>query len=116
MPTMKNNIYSTFDLSKSLSQFKEKVTKFLELTNISEFDGRILKVREKKIRESALILAGECIALLLHNLSKSQKFLDKAMEQTQGWWHNTTQKHGCKKRQIWFCWECRSNFKTTICS
>ena len=68
--------------------------------NISEFDGRILKLREDKIRESALILAGECIALLLHNLSKYQDFLDKSMQQTQGWWHKTTQKHGYKKRQI----------------
>ncbi|MCV3213056.1 ISLre2 family transposase [Plectonema radiosum NIES-515] len=97
---MKNNIYSTFDLSKSLSDFQENVTKILELTNISEWDGQILKVRENKIREYALILAGECIALLLHNLSKSQEFLDKAMQQTQGWWHNKTQKHGYKKRQV----------------
>lgn len=97
---MKNNIYSTLDLSKSLLHFQEKVTKLLESTNISEFDGILLKVCEKEIRESALILAGECIALLLNNLSKSQEFLDKAMHQTQGWWHNKTQKHGCKKRQI----------------
>jgi hypothetical protein len=97
MPTMK---YSTFDLSKSLEHFQEKVTKLLELTNIPEFDGQALKVREGKIRESALILAGECIALLLHNLSKSQDFLDKAMQQTQGWWHDKTQKHGYKQRQV----------------
>jgi hypothetical protein len=92
--------YSTFDLSKSLEHFQEKVTKLLELTNIPEFDGQALKVREGKIRESALILAGECIALLLHNLSKSQDFLDKAMQQTQGWWHDKTQKHGYKQRQV----------------
>ena len=98
MPTMKNNICSTFDISKYLSQFQEKVSKLLELTDISEFDGQVLKVREEKIRKSALILAGECIALLLHNLSKSQEVLDKAMQQTQGWWHNKTQKHGFKKR------------------
>lgn len=83
-----------------MSHFQEKVTKLLELTNISEFDGQILKSREDKIRESALILAGECIALLLHNLSKSQDFLEKSMQKTQGWWHKTTQKHGYKKRQI----------------
>jgi hypothetical protein len=52
---MKNHIYSTLDLSKSLSQFQEKVTKLLESTNISEFDGILLKLREKEIRESALI-------------------------------------------------------------
>jgi hypothetical protein len=97
---MKNNIYSTFDLTKSLSNFQEKVTKLVELTNIPEFDGQVLKEYEEKIREFAIILAGECIALLLNNLSKSQEFLDKAMQKTQGWWHEKTQKHGCKKRQI----------------
>jgi hypothetical protein len=100
MPTMKNNIYSTFDLSKSLEQFQEKVTKLLELTNIPEFDVRVFKSREEKIRESALVLAGECIALLLNNLSNSREFLDKAMKQTQGWWHEKTKRHGYKKRQI----------------
>ena len=45
-------------------------------------------------------MAGECTVFLLHNLSKSQEFLDKAEQQTRGWWQTTTQKHGCKKRQI----------------
>lgn len=97
---MKNSIYSSFNLNKSLEQFQEKVTKLLELTNISEWDGLVFKEREEEIRESALILAGECTALLLHKLSKSEEFLDKAMQETQGWWHPNTQKHGCKKRQI----------------
>ena len=112
MLTMKNNIYCTFDLSKSVSHFQEKVTKILELTNIPEWNGQTFKLREKEIRESALILAGECIALLLHDLSKSQEFLHKTMQQTQGWWHNKTRKHGCKKRQILT----GSNFKSTVCS
>lgn len=102
MPTMKNNIYSTLNLSKSLEQFQEKVTKLLELTNIPEFDVQVFKFREEKIRESALVLAGECIALLLNDLSNSQEFLDKAMQQTQGWWHEKTQKHGYKKRQDFY--------------
>lgn len=97
---MKNHIYSTFDLSKSLENFQEQVTKLLELKNISEWDGRVFREREQKIREFALIMAGECTALLLHNLSKSQAFLDKAEQETRGWWQTTTQKHGCKKRQI----------------
>ncbi|AUB34890.1 Transposase [Nostoc flagelliforme CCNUN1] len=54
---MKNHIYSTFDLSKSLEHFQEKVTKLLELTNISEWDGHVFREREKKIREIALVLA-----------------------------------------------------------
>ena len=51
---MKNYIYSTFDLSKSLENFQEKVTKLLEIKNISEWDGRIFREREQKIREFAL--------------------------------------------------------------
>ena len=97
---MKNHIYSTFDLSKSLENFREQVTKLLELKNISEWDGRVFREREQKIREFALIMAGECTALLLHNLSTSQDFLDKAEQETKGWWQTNTQKHGCKKRQI----------------
>jgi hypothetical protein len=50
-----NNIYCTFDLSKSVSHFQEKVTKILELTNIPEWNGQTFKLREKEIRESALI-------------------------------------------------------------
>ncbi|MHC5721182.1 MAG: ISLre2-like element ISCst1 family transposase, partial [Nostoc sp.] len=74
--------------------------KLLELTNVSEWDGRILKEREQKIRDSALILAGQCIALLLYNLSQSQDALDTAITQTQGWWHPKTHRHGFRKRQI----------------
>ncbi len=72
-----DGIYCTFDLSKSLEHFQEKVTKILELTNIPEWNRQTFKLREKEIRESALILAGECIALLLHKLSKSQEFFTK---------------------------------------
>lgn len=113
---MQNNVYSTFDLSKSLSNFPEKVTKVLESTKISEFDGRIFKLHEEEIRESALVLAGECIALLLHNLSKSQEFLDKAVEQTQGWWQNNKQKHGNKRRQILTVGNVEVKSEIAICS
>ncbi|WP_392482943.1 hypothetical protein [Nostoc sp. C110] len=42
------------------------------MTNITEWNGKILEEREGKIREIALILAGQCIAILLYNLSQSQ--------------------------------------------
>lgn len=66
---MKNYIYSIFDLSKSLENFQEKVTKLLELKKILAWDGRVFREREQKIREFALIMTGKCTALLLHNLS-----------------------------------------------
>ena len=97
---MEKNIYATLDLTKSLEDFKVEVTKLLELTNVREWDGRIVKEREQKIRDAALILAGQSIALFLYNLSQSQEALDTAITQTQGWWHPQTQRHGLRKRQI----------------
>ena len=97
---MTKNICASLNLTKSLSDFQDVVTKLLELNNVSEWDGRILKEREEKIREAALTLAGQCIAILLHNLSQSQSALDTAMAQTQGWWQPKTQRHGSRTRQI----------------
>jgi hypothetical protein len=93
-------IYSNLDLSKSLVIFQENVTKLLELENVKEWDGRTLKAREQSIREEALVLAGQCIAILLHSLSQSEEALDTAMTQTQGWWQTKTRKHGYRKRQV----------------
>ncbi len=55
---MKKNIYANLDLTLGLSDFQETVTKLLELTDVKEWDGRIIKFREQEIREAALILAG----------------------------------------------------------
>lgn len=63
------NIPATLDLNKSLENFEFTITSALELTNIAEWDGRTLKHTEEKIREAALILAGQCVALLIHNIS-----------------------------------------------
>lgn len=97
---MEKKIDATLDLTKSLKDFEVQVTKLLELSNISEWNGQIFKEREQKIRDAAIILAGQCIALFLYNLSQSQEALDTAITQTQGWWHPETQRHGLRKRQI----------------
>jgi hypothetical protein len=81
---MEKSICATLDLSKSLSNFSSEVTKCLELTNITEWNGKILEEREGKIREIALILAGQCIAILLYNLSQSQSANQTAMDNTRG--------------------------------
>ncbi|QFS51653.1 hypothetical protein [Nostoc sphaeroides] len=75
---MEKKIDATLDLAKSLKDFEIQVTKLLELTNVSVWDGQVFKEREQKIRDSALILAGQCIALFLYNLSQSQSVLDTA--------------------------------------
>jgi hypothetical protein len=64
-----SNIRATLDLAKSLKTFEESITLALVLENVSQWDGRTIRDREQKIRQAALILAGQCIALLLHNLS-----------------------------------------------
>lgn len=97
---MTKNICATLDLNKSIKTFQSNITKLLDFGNIPEWDGKKLKEREEEIRVKALILAGECMALLLYNLSISPKILDYSVAQTQGWRSTNTQKHGYKKRQI----------------
>ncbi len=97
---MNKNIHSSLDLSKLLSEFKEKVTKFLEITNVSEWSGQTFKNREEEIRKTALTLAGECVAILLNKLSRSKDALDTAIAKTKSYKNPTTRKHGNYQRQI----------------
>lgn len=101
LPSLMNkNIHSGLDLSKSLSEFKEKVTKLLEITNISEWSGQTFKDREEEIRKTALTLAGECVAILLNKLSHSQDALDTAIAQTKSCDNQKFRKYGNYQRQI----------------
>lgn len=98
--TKMNKIYATLDLNKSLEEFKENVTKILELTDIENWDGVKIKKKEEEIRNIALILAGQCIAILLYNLSDNAVAINTANKKTQVWWRAKTKNHGYKKRQI----------------
>ncbi|MDY6899671.1 MAG: ISLre2 family transposase [Cyanobacteriota bacterium] len=95
-----NKIYATLDLNKSVKEFKENVTKILELTDIENWDGVKIKDKEEEIRNIALILAGQCIAILLYNLSHNQVAINIANKKTQAWWCAKTKHHGYKNRQI----------------
>ena len=95
-----NKIYATLDLNKSLEEFKENVTKILELTDIENWDGINIKEKEEKIRNIALILAGQCVAILLYNLSHNKVAINTANKNTQAWWRAKTKNHGYKNRQI----------------
>ena len=55
---MNKKIHSNLDLSKSLSNFKEKVTKLLEVKNLSEWSAQTFKYREEEIRNIALTVFG----------------------------------------------------------
>lgn len=94
------NIPAILDLNKSLSNFEAAVAPALSLTNVAEWDGRSIKQREEQIRSSALILAGQCVALLLYNLSQSELAQKTAIAQTKGWWHPKTRTHGYCQRQV----------------
>lgn len=97
---MNSNIPATLDLAKSLKTFEESITQALVLTDVSTWDGRTIKEREQKIRQAALILAGQCIALLLHNLSQLSEAHDTAAKQTWGWRKPTSTGHGRRWMQV----------------
>ena len=98
---MSQNISANLDLNKSILDFQETVLELLDLTsNISEWDGRTIRDKEDKIREAALILAGQCMALLLHNLSQLKSAQETAMEQTRQWWSSKSRRHGKCWRQV----------------
>ena len=95
-----NKIYATLDLSKSLEEFKDKVTKILELTDVENWDGVEIKNKEEEIRDIALVLAGQCVAILLYNLSHSTLAINTANKKTQARWRIKTKNHGYKNRLI----------------
>lgn len=94
------NIPATLNLNKSLENFVAALAPTLELSNVAEWDGRTIKQREEKIKVAALILAGQCVALLLYNLSQSKLAQETAIDQTLGWWHPKTKRHSYCKRQV----------------
>ncbi len=65
---MLNQQIATLNLTQSLRDFETTVKPLLELGEVEQWDGRTFLARERKIREAALILAGQCIALLLFQL------------------------------------------------
>ena len=73
---------ANFNLKESLKDFQVDVIELLRLNNVTEWSGTIIKEREEKIREAALILAGQCVAILLDNLSKSIEVQETAINQT----------------------------------
>lgn len=98
---MSKNISANLDLSKSILDFQETIIPLLDLTsNVSEWDGRTIRDQEQKIREASLILAGQCIALLLYNLSQLKEAQETAIDQTLGWWRAKSRRHGKCRRQV----------------
>jgi hypothetical protein len=80
------NVEANFDLNKSISAFLSNVQELLEIKEVSTWDGNTFREREEKIRDATLVLAGQCIGLLLYNLSQSPEAQATAKEKTRGWW------------------------------
>ena len=93
-----NVAISSFQVLVSGSQVS--ILELLQLNNVTEWFGKTIKEREEKIRETALILAGQCVAILLDNLSKSREARETAIYFTRGWWRKKTKKNGFKTWQI----------------
>ncbi len=99
MPLNSNQILSN-SLPEALQDFQLALAPLLKLGEISEWNGKILKQREEEIREAALILGGQCIAILLEKLASSQEACSRALTQTQGWWRTKTRKNGSFEQRI----------------
>ena len=97
---MNQKKFAGVNLNQSLEDFQADITQLLKLNNVTEWSRITIKNREEKIREAALILAGQCVAILLDKLSKSKEASRTAIKQTQGWWKTSTRKNGCKTWQI----------------
>ena len=97
---MSKKNFANLNLNQSIKDFQVNIIELLKLNNVAEWDGITIKDREEKIREAALILAGQCVAILLDTLSKSTEASRTAINQTQGWWRTKTKKNGLKPREI----------------
>lgn len=98
--SLNRNTPANLDLAQSLQSFQGTVASVLVLGDVSKWDGRTLQQREQQIRQAALILAGQCISLLLHTLAQSSTAHTAAASLTQGWRLPNTNGHGKRRVQV----------------
>jgi hypothetical protein len=77
------NIAATLDLNQAIETFKQTIAPLLVVGDISSWDGAALKAREEEIRAASLVLAGQVIALLLHELSEHPDSQREANQRTR---------------------------------
>lgn len=95
-----NTIPATLDLTQSIKSFESTIAAEMSLLGVCQWDGRTIREREQKIRQAALILAGQCIALLLNKLSESKEARITATKQTHFWRHPKSKGNGRVERQV----------------
>lgn len=81
---MSNTITALLDLDKAIAVFRDTIESAMALDEISQWDGNQLREREQQIRQAALVLAGQCIALLLTQLSQLPTAQKEASKRTEG--------------------------------
>jgi hypothetical protein len=91
---MESNTAALLDFDQALQAFRTSVVPLLEIGDTQAWDGRTLKAREAQIVWAALVLAGQCIALLLHRLANSVEAHAMAIQRTQRMRHDGSQGHG----------------------
>ncbi|MDJ0708705.1 MAG: ISLre2 family transposase [Leptolyngbyaceae cyanobacterium MO_188.B28] len=76
-------IPATLDLNQAMAAFKQSILPLLIVGDIASWDGPVLKEREESIRQATLVLAGQIIALLMHQLSEHPDSQREAKKRTQ---------------------------------
>ncbi len=76
-------IPATLDLNQAMAAFKQSILPLLAVGDIASWDGPVLKEREEAIRQATLVLAGQIIALLMHQLSEHPDSQREAKQRTQ---------------------------------
>ena len=76
-------IPATLDLNQAMAAFKQSILPLLAVGDIASWDGPVLKEREESIRQATLVLAGQIIALLMHQLSEHPDSQREAKKRTQ---------------------------------
>lgn len=99
---MKNtsNIAADLNLCESLQRFERLVMSVLNLGEMDGWNGSKLRETEAEIRQGALVLAGQCIALLLSKLSSSAEVIETSHKQTQGLRNSGSKGHGYRSVSI----------------
>ena len=91
---MRTTIPAVLDLDKALKSFREAVVSVMEIGEVSHWDGNELRQREQQIRQASLVLAGQCIALLIHTLAHHGQAHQEAAKRTEGMRNSGTQGMG----------------------
>ena len=91
---MESNTAALLDFDQALQAFRTSVAPLLEIGDAQTWDGRKFKAREAQIVWAALVLAGQCIVLLLHRLTCSPEAQATATQRTQRLRRDGSQGHG----------------------